>query len=156
ENAVTTAAPGWTISENSLDIQDSMGLLYCSDSRGTSPFYPVINNHKFNTIQIPTTWPTMDELLGENGITVENINNHYLSLLKPGLNVHTIHTEMEGKSLASIFKELIEKLVSKDIRFVTLEEAAMVFKESAPACPVEMGTIAGRAGYVALQRENCE
>ena len=37
--ACSTAAPGWTVSPDSLAVQDSMGLSYCSDSRGTQPFY---------------------------------------------------------------------------------------------------------------------
>src|SRR5512138_319528 len=76
--ARTTAAPGWTVTPDSLEIQDAMGLDYCSDSRGCHPFYPCMEGRTFRTLQIPTTWPTMDEIIGENGITVENVNDHYL------------------------------------------------------------------------------
>jgi peptidoglycan/xylan/chitin deacetylase (PgdA/CDA1 family) len=150
--ARTTAAPGWTVSPDSLEVQDAMGLAYCSDSRGTRPFYPVMAGRTFQTLQVPTTWPTMDEILGENGITAATINDHYLSLLTPGLNVHTIHAEMEGGLLADVFVDLLQRLRAAGVRFVTLAGAVEEFGKSAPACSIEMGELFGRAGNVALQR----
>lgn len=148
----TTAAPGWTVSPDSLEVQDAMGLTYCSDSRGTHPFYPVMEGRTFRTLQIPTTWPTMDEVLGENGISTATINDHYLSLLVDGLNVHTIHAEMEGGVLADTFVDLLTRLRAAGTRFVTLGEAVAEFGGNAPACRLEMGELPGRAGNVALQR----
>jgi len=149
--ARTTAAPGWMLSEDSLEVQDAMELLYCSDSRGRCPFYPVVAGRTFKTLQVPTTWPTMDELLGENGISAETINDHYLSRLSSGLHVHTIQAEIEGGRLSSVFIELLQKLVAAEVRFITLAEAAREHAPSAPACAIEMGEIPGRAGYVAIQ-----
>jgi peptidoglycan/xylan/chitin deacetylase (PgdA/CDA1 family) len=147
----TTAAPGWTVTSDSLEIQDALQLAYCSDSRGTAPFYPVWNNRRFATLQIPTTWATMDELIGENGITVENINDHYLSCLKPGLNVHTIHAELEGGVLASRFVDLLQRLKTRGVRFITLAEAAAEHGAHAMESAIAMGELPGRAGLVALQ-----
>jgi peptidoglycan/xylan/chitin deacetylase (PgdA/CDA1 family) len=148
----TTAAPGWTVSPDSLEIQDAMNLDYCSDSRGRSPFYPSMEGRRFQTLQIPSTWPTMDEILGENGITVATVNDHYLSLLKPGLNVHTIHAELEGGILADIFIDLLERLCSQGVRFITLAQAAAEYGADAPVCELVMGELPGRAGDVALQK----
>ncbi|HEY5973579.1 MAG TPA: 4-deoxy-4-formamido-L-arabinose-phosphoundecaprenol deformylase [Geobacteraceae bacterium] len=149
--AATTAAPGWTVSADSLEIQDAMGLAYCSDSRGSHPFFPVMAGRRFATLQVPSTWPTMDELLGENDITPATINDHYLSLLRPGLNVHTIHAEFEGMAMADTFIDLLTRLRERGVRFITLGEAAAEFGADAPTAPLAMGEIAGRAGLVALQ-----
>ena len=149
--ARTTAAPGWTVSTNSLGIQDDMGLRYCSDSRGTGPFFPVMGGKRFSTVQIPTTWPTMDELLGENNITLETINDHYLRLLKPGLNVHTIHAELEGNALSATFVDLLKRLSEQNARFVSLAEVAGELGENVPICELNMGYIEGRAMQVAIQ-----
>ncbi len=154
--ARTTAAPGWTVTADSLEIQDAMGLTYCSDSRGTGPFFPAMNGRRFNTLQIPSTWPTMDELLGENGITVATINDLYLSFLKPGLNVHTIHAELEGNALKETFVDLLERLSAQNVRFVTLAEAAAEFGSDAPDNELKMGYIEGRAMPVALQTVKSE
>lgn len=149
--ARTTAAPGWTVTAASLEIQDALKLSHCSDARGYAPFYPVMEGRRFQTLQIPTTWPTADELLGENGITAETINDHYLTLLKPGLNVHTIHAEMEGRGLAPCFTDLLERLLALGVRFITLAEAAREFGRDANDAPLAMGELPGRAGRVAIQ-----
>jgi undecaprenyl phosphate-alpha-L-ara4FN deformylase len=155
--AKTTAAPGWTVTADSLEIQDTLGLTYCSDSRGYSPFIPTMNGRTFKTLQIPSTLPTMDELLGENGITLETINEKYLQLLKPGLNVHTIHAELEGNALSKTFIELLERLTERNVRFMTLAEAATEFGAKAPSCDLRMTYIEGRAMPVALQAaEGCD
>lgn len=149
----TTAAPGWTVTSASLEIQDDMGLAFCSDARGNGPFFPVLDGRRFATLQIPTTWPTMDEILGKNGITTENVNGHYLSLVRPGLNVHTIHAEMEGKATVTPFIDLLERLRGLGARFITLTEASAEFALNAPDHKIYMGEIHGRAGKVAVQGE---
>jgi undecaprenyl phosphate-alpha-L-ara4FN deformylase len=152
----TTAAPGWTVSPDSLEIQDALQLSHCSDARGYAPFYPVMAGKRFRTLQIPTTWPTADELLGENGITAATINDHYLTLLEPGLNVHTIHAELEGRGLADRFANLLARLLERGARFVTLAEAAAEFGPAAADARLAMGELPGRAGKVAIQGERRE
>jgi undecaprenyl phosphate-alpha-L-ara4FN deformylase len=149
--AVSTAAPGWTVTADSLEIQDALRLDYCSDARGNAPFYPVVDGRRFATLQVPTTWPTMDEILGENGITPETANDHYLSLVRAGLNVHTIHAELEGKALAPVFSNLLTRLQDLGARFVTLAEVAGEYTGKAPDHILAMGEMAGRAGKVAIQ-----
>ncbi|HIJ86706.1 MAG TPA: 4-deoxy-4-formamido-L-arabinose-phosphoundecaprenol deformylase [Desulfuromonadales bacterium] len=151
QRARSTAAPGWTVSADSLEIQDRMELSHCSDARGTGPFFPAMAGRRFSTLQIPTTWPTMDELLGENGITLDTINDHYLQLLQPGLNVHTIHAELEGNALSSTFIELLQRLAERNVRYLTLAEVADEFGAHAPSCELGMKYIAGRAMPVAIQ-----
>jgi len=148
--ATTTAAPGWTVSPDSLEVQDTMGLDYCSDSRGTCPFYPVMAGRRFRTLQLPTTLPTADELLGENGITPHNIHRYYADNLKDGLNVLTIHAELEGGAIRQSFVRLLERFRGEGVRCVALGVAARETMP-APACDLLTGEIAGRAGQVALQ-----
>lgn len=150
--AETTAAPGWTVSPLSLQVQDALSLRYCSDSRGTSPFYPVMEGTRFETLQVPSTLPTMDELLGAEGITAATINDYYLSHLKPDLNVHTIHAEFEGGCMSEVFIDLLRRLKSMDVRFITLRQAADEAQaKPVPACGISMQEIPGRAGCVAVQ-----
>jgi undecaprenyl phosphate-alpha-L-ara4FN deformylase len=150
--SATTAAPGWTVSPDSLEVQDAMGLLYCSDSRGTHPFYPVMESRRFRTLQIPTTLPTADEILGENGVTTENIHQFYLDRVCDGLNVLTIHAELEGGAIRASFIRLLEGFAAAGIRCITLAEAARRSTAS-PTCRLYMGDLPGRAGKVALQGE---
>lgn len=151
QRARTTAAPGWTVTPDSLEIQDAMGLRYCSDARGTSPFYPVMDGRRFNTLQVPTTWPILDEMPGANGVTMATLNDQYLSLLKPGLNVHTIRAEMEGNACSETFVALLERLCTRGVRFVTLAEVADEYADTAPQCELQMGYIQGCVMPVAIQ-----
>ncbi len=148
----TTAAPGWTASAISLALQDQMGLSYCSDCRGSHPFYPVVDGQYFNTLQIPTTLPTADELLGRNNLTPTNLAQHYLQLLQPGLNVLTIHAELEGGSIKDSFRQLLQLLQQSNIPCISLAEARQQV-DNAPCCKLEMGMINGRALPVAIQGE---
>jgi len=146
----TTAAPGWTVSTDSLSLQDQMGLSYCSDSRGNTPFYPVLNGQRFTTLQIPTTLPTADELIGRDGLTPDDLPDYYLKQLKPGLNVLTVHTELEGGVIRSSFSRLLELLQQNNIPCISLAEARAQIVD-APACQLSMGMIEGRSLPVALQ-----
>lgn len=146
----TTAAPGWTVSPDSLALQDQMGLSYCSDSRGSHPFYPVMNGQHFSTLQIPTTLPTADELLGRDGLTPDDLPDYYLQQLKPGLNVLTIHTELEGGVIRNSFSRLLELLAQNQIPCISLAEARAQIVD-APVCQLSMGMIEGRSLPVALQ-----
>jgi peptidoglycan/xylan/chitin deacetylase (PgdA/CDA1 family) len=148
--AITTAAPGWTVSADSLEVQDALGLEFCSDGRGTHPFYPVMDGRRFRTLQIPTTLPTADEILGENGVTPENIDRFYADNLKEGLNVLTIHAELEGGSIRPSFVRLLERFRNDGVRCVTLGQVANKIT-TLSACELFMGEIAGRAGKVAIQ-----
>lgn len=147
----TTAAPGWTVTADSLEIQDAMRLSYCSDSFGVCPFYPVMEGRKFNTLQVPTTWPTLDGIVGVNGFTPAAANDLYLSLLQPGLNVHTIQAELEGTLYIALFASLVERLSSSGVRFVTLGEAASEYADRAPNCELRMVYRDGHAMPVAVQ-----
>lgn len=150
--AATTAAPGWTVTPDSLEVQDAMGLAYCSDGRGSFPFYPVMEGRRFRTLQIPTTLPTADEILGQNGITPHTLPDYYHARLQDGLNVLTIHAELEGNAIRQSFVRLLELLKADGIPCITLQEACHGIA-SAPACLLRMGELAGRAGNVALQGE---
>lgn len=148
----TTAAPGWMVSGVSLEIQDAMGLRCCSDSRGRFPFFPVLNGRRFTTLQVPTTLPTMDELIGTGGLCEKNINDHYLSLIRPGLNVHTIHAELEGMRFSWVLTDLLRRLEKAGTSFITLSQAAeAALGAGPPHCGIRMGEIPGRAGLVAIQ-----
>jgi peptidoglycan/xylan/chitin deacetylase (PgdA/CDA1 family) len=146
----TTAAPGWTVSPDSLELQDLMGLSYCSDSRGSHPFYPVMNGQQFKTLQIPTTLPTADELLGRDGLTPDDLPEYYLQQLKAGLNVLTIHTELEGSLISRQFDRLLGLLQQNSIPCITLAEARAQIT-NAPSCTISMGMIDGRSLPVARQ-----
>ncbi|MBR1658200.1 MAG: 4-deoxy-4-formamido-L-arabinose-phosphoundecaprenol deformylase [Synergistaceae bacterium] len=144
------AAPGWQVTSVSLSVQDELGLAYCSDVRGYSPFIPEMDGEIFRTPQIPSTLPTLDEVLGY--VKAEDVSAYYAGLLHEGLNVHTIHTEMEGGMMSWTFREFLGKCRDMGVKFLMLKEAVNEARISGlPQCKIVMGEIKGRAGNVALQ-----
>jgi peptidoglycan/xylan/chitin deacetylase (PgdA/CDA1 family) len=150
--ARSCAAPAWKITGESLSTQEALGLDYCSDCRGTSPFFPVWGGRRFETLQIPSTLPTLDEILGVDGQSPEEANEVLFNGLREGLNVHTFHAEMEGIGQIGLFERFLRGCLARGIRFATLGEMAKSLdRENVPACFLEPGEIQGRAGKVALQ-----
>ncbi len=151
----SAGAPGWQANENTFQVYDEHKLLYASDCRGNHPFFPRIGAKTFKTLQIPTTLPTLDEWLGDPKFKNEDdIISSYLELLKPGLNVLTIHAEIEGGAKSSFFERLLKKLKSETICFTDLTLEAIEIlknKNQVPVCEVVQTEIEGRAGLLAVQ-----
>jgi hypothetical protein len=75
----------------------------------------------------------------------------YLEQLRPGLNVHTIHAEVEGLRHLPLFEALLDALRDR-VSFVRLIDVADQLDSAAlPAHRVVAAPIAGRAGTVATQ-----
>lgn len=153
-DSVSCAAPGWISNEKSLSIQDEAGLTYCSDMRGTSPFFPVLQRKYFTTLQIPTTLPTMDEILGREVKSDMEIADYYLSRLVPDrLHVMTVHAETEGIGKKEAFRRIIEGAQGR-LPVLVLSEAARICLEqleNVPHCEVLYGPVPGRAGELSIQ-----
>ena len=153
--AHTAGAAGWQSNERSREVYDEAGLLYSSDTRGDHPFFPRINGRVFKTLELPTTLPTLDELLGRPEYPDEAIVPHYLSLLKPGRpNILTIHAEIEGMGKRSLFRSLLAALRGAGVEFIRLDDLArdlLANPNSIPVCDQSMASIDGRSGLVAVQ-----
>jgi peptidoglycan/xylan/chitin deacetylase (PgdA/CDA1 family) len=149
--AAAFAAPGWQCTAHSLAAIDAASLRYHSCTRGRAPYRPRAGGRVFATPEIPTTWPTLDEVYGRVATDAGALTAFYLAALRPGLNVHTIHAEVEGLSLLPVFTTLLDALRER-VAFVRLiDVAAQLDPAALPICAVVDGTVAGRAGTVALQ-----
>ena len=148
-----SAAPGWRSSEKALLEKESLNFRYNSDCRGRSIFYPEIHGAPLSQPQIPVTLPTYDEIIGRNGITRANYNNHLLSLVKPDrLNVLTIHAEAEGVSCSALFDDFLILAKKAGIRFAPLSELLPTSQSIGPS-PMDAGNIAGRDGWISRQED---
>jgi len=153
--AQAAAAAGWQANADSLRAYDEAGLLYASDGRGTQPFFPVARGERFRTLQIPTTLPTLDELLGRPEFPDDQLVAHYISLLRRNtVNVLTIHAEIEGMARLDWFREFLVRAGSMHIRFATLSNVAqdlLAAPETVPFCDLSLGEVDGRSGTLAVQ-----
>jgi peptidoglycan/xylan/chitin deacetylase (PgdA/CDA1 family) len=154
--AHTAGAAGWQSSAFSRAVYDESGLLYASDTRGETPFFPRIGAKIFTTLEIPTTLPTLDELMGRPEYPDGQIAAHLFSLLRPDrLNVFTLHAEIEGMARRAIFRQLLQLCREAGVEFVRMEDAArecLARRDLIPVCDLAQGSVDGRSGRLAIQQ----
>jgi peptidoglycan/xylan/chitin deacetylase (PgdA/CDA1 family) len=148
-------AAGWQMNVDALRLTQRLGFEYCSDGRGTHPHLPVWNAELIRCPQLPTTLPTLDELIGVGAITDDSVAAHLLERTKePAVagHVFTLHAELEGMRFAPMFEQLLDgwkaqgwTLCSTRALYDTLQPMAL------PRCEVRAGTIAGRSGTLLVQ-----
>jgi undecaprenyl phosphate-alpha-L-ara4FN deformylase len=87
------AAAGWQMNRHALRLTQQLGFDYSSDTRGTHPFIPMVNAEIVACPQLPTTLPTLDEIMNRDGITPENVAQHLLKLTEiPSASGHARDT----------------------------------------------------------------
>jgi peptidoglycan/xylan/chitin deacetylase (PgdA/CDA1 family) len=154
EEPAVHGAAGWQMNVHAWRRTQSLGFRYASDTRGTHPFMPVVRAEIVACPQYPTTLPTLDELVGLDGTTEENVADRLLELTAdaPGDPVFTLHAELEGMKLAPAFERLLEGWKAQGFSLVALRDlAAATPTESLPLHAVLEGPVPGRSGHLALQ-----
>jgi peptidoglycan/xylan/chitin deacetylase (PgdA/CDA1 family) len=145
-------APGWRCTAASLAAVDDAGFAYRSDTRGTAPYRPTARGYVARIAELPTTLPTLDETYGTVGRDPATLADDLVARLRPGLNVHTIHAEIEGGPHVDVLDALLERVAGR-VRFVRLcDEAAALDVAALPICEVRDGTLPGRPLPVAVQQ----
>jgi undecaprenyl phosphate-alpha-L-ara4FN deformylase len=154
-NAKTAGAAGWQANALSLKAYDDAQLLYGSDARGTHPFFPKIGDVVFKTLQIPTTLPTLDELLGRPEYPMAQLTNFYLSKLVSDMpNAFTGHAEIEGMKHIAWFEDFLYTAQAQGVEFIkveTIAERCLANRDEIPICDLVQGSVDGRSGTMAVQ-----
>ncbi|QYZ67877.1 MAG: 4-deoxy-4-formamido-L-arabinose-phosphoundecaprenol deformylase [Gammaproteobacteria bacterium (ex Lamellibrachia satsuma)] len=153
--ATTHGAAGWQLNAHTLKWEEEAGLKYASDVRGKSAFYPVLQGVESKCPQIPTTLPTLDELIGRDGITEENVHEYIYAEsqhILPNGHVYTLHAELEGMQLLSTMEKLLVmwKGFEGTVQAVgdtydSLDLATL------PKHQIGWGELEGRSGHLAMQ-----
>jgi undecaprenyl phosphate-alpha-L-ara4FN deformylase len=149
-------AAGWQVNAHLFALEDELGLDYASDTRGTSPFVPVMGGYRARCPQLPTTLPTLDELVGLDGLDLRGAVDRVLDLSArapaSGAHVYTLHAELEGQRFLDEFMRLIDTWRARGERLVTLAELRRRLDAGRlPAHDVVFGEVPGRSGVLALQ-----
>ena len=154
EEPLAHGAAGWQVNRAALRFTQRMGFVYASDTRGSHPFLPVIDAEIVGCPQYPTTLPTLDEMIGLDGVTEDNVAGHLLERTEARReHVYTLHAELEGLKLAPIFEKLLEGWRAQGYELVAMRD--LVLGRDPFALPlhevVMWGTVPGRSGTLALQ-----
>jgi undecaprenyl phosphate-alpha-L-ara4FN deformylase len=154
EDPQVHGAAGWQMNAHAYRLTQSLGFRYASDTRGTHPFIPVVRAEIVDCPQFPTTLPTLDELIGLDGVTEANVAEHVLAITAGGRQDHvfTLHAELEGMKLMPAFDALLAGWQAQGYRLVAMRDMADACDvKLLPLHSIEMGTLPGRSGTLALQ-----
>jgi undecaprenyl phosphate-alpha-L-ara4FN deformylase len=150
------AAPGWQCSAAHRAVLAANGFLYGSDTRGYAPYFPRYGEEINPLLEIPTTLPTLDELLGFNGCSPEDFAELVLSRLQQAElpQVLTVHAEVEGGPLRGEFARLLDRCRDGGVEFFRLEDRARELlekRQKISVATVRQARLPGRAGRVSCQ-----
>lgn len=166
----TIGAAGWQMNVSAFVEHDAAGYHYASDGRAMldergamvrasdGPHRLRNGNTVLQCVQLPTTLPTLDELLGcqidGKMLTTSNIADHILSLTAENRrdHVYTLHAELEGQKLAPIFEQLLTGWQAQGYQFASMAEYHDKVKQSElPVCPITWDELPGRSGRLIVQ-----
>jgi undecaprenyl phosphate-alpha-L-ara4FN deformylase len=149
----THGAAGWQMNPFAFEWINRFD--YSSDTRGEFPFYPQVSGKTLKCMQLPTTLPTMDEVLGLDGVTEENIANTFLKLTsqeKEFGHVFTLHAELEGMKLLNAMELFIVGLKKQNYEIVSMGELfKKIENQKVPTCELDYSSIPGRSGNLYRQ-----
>ncbi len=165
----THGAAGWQMNAHAFRALDHFGFAYASDGRcrldargalcdpGAGPYRLTVDGVALSCIQMPTTLPTLDELLGREidgtEINVANIAAAILELTAaPRDHVFTLHAELEGQKLAPIFEQLLTGWRRQGYALVSMADQYAAIKDQPLVThAMQWGTLPGRSGELIVQ-----
>ncbi|GMU70776.1 MAG: polysaccharide deacetylase family protein [Burkholderiales bacterium] len=149
-------AAGWQMNLHALRLTQRLGFEYASDGRGTHPHLPFWNAEPVRCPQFPTTLPTLDELIGLDGVTATNAADRLLHLTEAPVasgHVFTLHAELEGMRLSPVLEQLLGGWKAQGWRLGSLRQMRDAVEPLAlPRAYVGTGTVPGRSGTLFVQQ----
>jgi peptidoglycan/xylan/chitin deacetylase (PgdA/CDA1 family) len=144
----THGAAGWQMNGDAFRQLDAWGLAYASDGRGSAPFVPQVDGRTLAHVQLPTTLPTFDELLGVDGRDQAGVVAEILRATAAANDqVFTLHAELEGGRLDTSFTALLDGWRAQGHRLGTLADSyAALDRQALPIRAPVWGQVAGRSG----------
>lgn len=154
-------AAGWQMNPHALRLTQRMGYRWASDCLGTHPFVPVWNGEIVTCPQLPTTLPTLEELIGTEDITAGNVHLHLLRLTAQTAagatnrdHVFTLNAELEGFKFGDTLERLLSGWREQGYELVSLGTMRDALDPALlPRHEMVRGEIPGRAGCLMLQGE---
>jgi peptidoglycan/xylan/chitin deacetylase (PgdA/CDA1 family) len=111
ESPRTHAAPGWQMNRHAFRLTQRLGFDYASDTRGEAPFVPVVEAELVACPQVPTTLPTLRELVGREGVRRRNVHERILAAAAAApraSHVLTLVAERDAGRYLSACERLLE------------------------------------------------
>jgi undecaprenyl phosphate-alpha-L-ara4FN deformylase len=146
------ASPSCRVTSEALKALEMFPFRFHSDCRGHSLFRPVVGDRRLRHIQVPTTLPTYDELIGLR-CKLDSYNSYLLSRIqRDRINVLTIHAEAEGIACYALFRSFIAAAIQQGVVFKPLGDM-LNQTGRIPDCSIDRAAVTGREGWMARQGE---
>ncbi len=149
------AAAGWQLNPHVLALESKYRFRYASDTRGLTPFLPEMHGVMGECVQLPTTLPTLDELIGVDDNTAEDAVEAILAISgsqMPTSHVFTLHAELEGQRLLPQFERLLTGWMSQGFELVAMRDLfARLQVDHLRRHEIDLDEVAGRSGTLATQ-----
>lgn len=150
------ASPGWKYNLFAASALAGSGFIYTSNTRGKTPYFPDFGGRTVELLELPTTMRTLDEMtLPVTAEDIEEKINLFMGELnESGLNVYTLHSEIEGNLCVRFFEEFLLRLRKEGYSFAMMRDMAsdiLSKKSGIRVSRVENAKIENRAGVLACQ-----
>jgi undecaprenyl phosphate-alpha-L-ara4FN deformylase len=148
-------AAGWQVNRFVPHLEQALGFRYASDARGTGPFVPLVSGVEVGVPQMPTTLPTLDELIGRPDLEGIDPVDHLFSLTDEHPErdqVYTLHAELEGNTYVAQFERLLRGWRDRGVDLTDMATYAATLRvPELPRCEMVEGSVEGRSGTLAYQ-----
>jgi hypothetical protein len=149
------ASMGWQVHPALIEGLVPERAAYSSVCRGKMPFYPVLQGKRSAIPEIPTTLPTVQELLLCPEVTLQNVHEYLYAEschVLPAGHVFTLFADREGIAGITLMEKLLTMWKGQDGSVRALGDVLReVNVDSLPHHQVGWGRFAGARGYMATQ-----
>lgn len=151
EPATVCGAAGWQINATTVRLQAAAGISHASDGRGLRPYRILIDGQPVGPVQYPSTLPTLDEIVGRDGVEPSNAHEALLTLTAgdtgPLPQVFTLHAELEGAKWLPVLERLLAGWRTQGYTLTDLRTLHAYWRDrDIGAQPLQWGSVPGRAG----------
>ena len=148
-------AASWQVNPNLLAREEKLGFSFASDTRGKYPFYPMLQNVRSNCPQIPTTLPTLSEMLGRAGIDTSNVHEYLYSesrYVLPLGHVYSVQADLEGIEHLDVMEKLLVMWKGQEGEVRSLSKIYQELDlQTLPTHQVGWAEMEGGRGHIAMQ-----
>ncbi|WP_297577564.1 hypothetical protein [uncultured Deefgea sp.] len=146
---VAFSAKGWQGNKAVYSLEQMMGWRFASDTRGSHPFWPVVNAQTSRCLQLPVTLPMLEELPSHERVELILAQTQKES---PWGHVYNAAADFDGIQAADDFIRLLKGWIEQGYQVVALGELYQQLDQALiPYHEVVYQSCTGRYGLLATQ-----
>ncbi|MCB1775218.1 MAG: deacylase [Gammaproteobacteria bacterium] len=149
------AVMDWQTHPDLIGACEASRFRYTSMSRGRMPYLPVLQGQRATVPEIPTTLPTLPEMLRHAGVHAGNVHEYLYAEsrhLQPAGHVYSLSADLEGIGALDVMEKLLIMWKGQDGSIRRLGDVLRDIDESTlPRHRMGWGQVAGNRRHVVMQ-----